>query len=51
MFLRNFPNRVIVGAGTLLSGFLLLLLIGLITILSNTYKASIVNPVKNLRTE
>lgn len=51
MFLQNFANRVPVGLGTLLLGFMFLLAVGLITILSNTYKAATVNPVKNLRTE
>jgi putative ABC transport system permease protein len=51
MFLQNFANRVSFGVGSLLLCFLFLLLIGLLTILSNTYKASVANPVKNLRTE
>ncbi|MEO6638533.1 MAG: FtsX-like permease family protein, partial [Ginsengibacter sp.] len=51
MFLQNFPTRIIVGPGILLSGFLFLLLIGLMTILWNTYKASIINPIQNLRAE
>jgi len=50
-FLQNFANRVPFGFGTLLLSFLFLLAIGMITILSNTYKASAANPVKNLRTE
>lgn len=50
-FLQNFANRVPFGLGTLLLSFLFLLAIGMITILSNTYKASAANPVKNLRTE
>lgn len=50
-FLQNFANRVPVGLGTLLLCFLFLLSIGLITILSNTYKAAVANPVKSLRTE
>lgn len=50
-FLQNFANRVPVGVGTLLLCFLFLLSIGLLTILSNTYKAASANPVKNLRTE
>ncbi|MEO6730187.1 MAG: ABC transporter permease [Ferruginibacter sp.] len=50
-FLQNFANRVPFGPGSLLLSFLFLLLIGLVTILSNTYKASSANPVKNLRTE
>ena len=50
-FLQNFANKVPFGLGTLLLCFLFLLAIGLVTILLNTYKASITNPVKNLRTE
>ncbi len=50
-FLQNFANRVPFGLGTLLFSFLFLLAIGMITILSNTYKASVANPVKNLRIE
>jgi putative ABC transport system permease protein len=51
MFLQNFANRAPVGLGTLLFGFIFLFAIGLVTILSNTYKAATVNPVKSLRTE
>ena len=50
-FLQNFANRVPFGIGTLLLSFLFLLSIGLLTILSQTYKASSANPVKNLRNE
>ena len=46
IFLQNFANRVSLGIGSLLLCFLFLLVIGLITILSNTYKASVANPVK-----
>ncbi|MEJ7586253.1 MAG: ABC transporter permease, partial [Ferruginibacter sp.] len=51
IFIQNFANQVPFGLGTLLVSFLFLLTIGLGTILSNTYKASVANPVKNLRTE
>ncbi|MEO8414347.1 MAG: ABC transporter permease [Ginsengibacter sp.] len=51
IFLQNFANRVPVGLGTLMLGFMFLLAIGLITILSNTYKAAAANPAKNLRSE
>lgn len=51
MFLQNFANRVPFGIGSLLLCFIFLLLIGLVTILSNTYKAAISNPVESLRTE
>ncbi len=50
-FLQNFANKVPFGAGTLLLCFLFLLAIGLVTILLNTYRASMANPVKSLRTE
>lgn len=50
-FLQNFANRVPFGLGTLLLSFLFLLSLGLLTILSQTYKASAENPVKNLRNE
>lgn len=50
-FLQNFANRFPFGLGTLLFSFLFLLLIGVVTILSQTYKASAENPVKNLRNE
>jgi putative ABC transport system permease protein len=50
-FLQNFANRVPFGLGTLLLSFLFLLSIGLFTILSQTYKASTENPIKNLRNE
>jgi putative ABC transport system permease protein len=51
IFLQNFASRVNFGIFNLLSCFAFLLLIGLATIISQTYKASTVNPVKNLRTE
>ncbi|MEO7487092.1 MAG: FtsX-like permease family protein, partial [Ferruginibacter sp.] len=50
-FLQNFANRVPFGIGTLLVSFIFLLAIGLVTIVSNTYRASAANPVKNLRTD
>lgn len=51
LFLQNFANRIDLGVGSLIICFLFLLLIGLITIISQTYRASSENPVKNLRTE
>ncbi len=51
-FLQNFANRISFGLGSLLLCFLFLLLIGLITIVSNTYKAAAKeNPAENLRAE
>jgi putative ABC transport system permease protein len=51
MFLQNFSIRVNFGIVNVLLCFLFLLAIGLFTIISQTYKAAIANPVKNLRTE
>jgi putative ABC transport system permease protein len=51
IFLQNFASRTSFGAGSLLTCFLFLLTIGLITIISQTLKAATVNPVENLRTE
>ena len=51
LFLQNFVNRISFGFGSVLVCFLFLLSIGLITILSQTYKAAMENPVKSLRTE
>ena len=51
LFLQNFAQRVTFGPGTALLCFLFLLAIGLITIISQTYKAALENPVKNLRSE
>ena len=50
-FLMNFANRISLGAGSLLMVFAFLLLIGLVMIISQTFRASIQNPVKNLRND
>ena len=50
-FLMNFANRISLGAGSLLMVFAFLLLIGLIMIVSQTFRASVENPVKNLRND
>ncbi|MBD0289463.1 MAG: hypothetical protein ICV79_29200, partial [Flavisolibacter sp.] len=50
-FLQNFANRVNFGFWNVLLCFLFLLLIGLITILSQTRRAAVENPSKNLRME
>ena len=50
-FLINFANRVSVGLGGLLVVFAFLMLVGLTMIASQTYKASIENPARNLRSE
>ena len=50
-FLQNFANRVPLGFGWVALCFMLLLVIGLVTILSQTYKASVANPVEHLKSE
>jgi putative ABC transport system permease protein len=50
-FLMNFVNRITLGVPELLLCFAFLLAIGLITILSQTWKASQENPSRNLRSE
>lgn len=51
VFLLNFVNRIVIGLPELLLCFIFLLAIGLITILSQTWKASRENPSRNLRSE
>ena len=50
-FLNIFANRVNIGVGTLLLSLLGMLLIVMITIGSQVFKAAVANPVKSLRTE
>jgi putative ABC transport system permease protein len=50
-FFNNYAYRAPIGPGTILSGFLALLLIGGLTIGLQTYRTAIANPVKSLRTE
>ena len=51
LFLQNFALRVNFGLFSVLLCFALLLAIGLFTIISQTYKAAMANPVRNLRSE
>ncbi|MEP6596480.1 MAG: ABC transporter permease [Ginsengibacter sp.] len=51
LFLQGFASRVNFGIFNVMICFLFLLSIGLITIISQTYKAAIANPVTSLRTE
>jgi putative ABC transport system permease protein len=50
-FLLNFANRVGYGLVAAMGCFAFLLSIGLVTVVSQTYKASRENPVNSLRTE
>ena len=49
LWLRNFPNRVNFGFGTVFSGTVILLLLGLITIGSQTIRATRRNPADSLK--
>lgn len=51
LFLMNFVNQASITALDLLACFSVLLIAGLITILSQTWKASLENPSQNLRSE
>jgi putative ABC transport system permease protein len=51
LFLQNFSSRVPFGLGSALLCFLVLLSIGLVTIISQTWKAATANPVKDLKME
>ena len=51
LWLRKFPNRVEFGLGTVLLGTMVLLVLGLITIGSQTFRAARRNPVNALRME
>ena len=50
-WLQMFPNRVEFGIGTVFLGVLILMVLGLITIGSQTIRASKRNPVDALKTE
>ena len=51
LFLLNFAHRVSFRPGAAFLCFLLLLLIGLATIISQTWRAAAANPVKDLHIE
>jgi putative ABC transport system permease protein len=51
MWLRNFPNRVEFGWGTVLTGVAIVMGLGLVTIGSQTITASRRNPVEGLRAD
>ena len=51
MWLRNFPNRVEFGWGTVLTGVAIVMGLGLVTIGSQTIGASRRNPVEGLRAD
>jgi putative ABC transport system permease protein len=51
IFLQNFSLRTKFGFINVMMCFLFLLIIGLFTIISQTYKAAAANPVRNLRSE
>lgn len=51
MWLNKFPNRVSFGLGTILTGTLILLIPGIISIVSQTLRAARRNPVEALKME
>ena len=51
MFLQNFSQRAAFGFLNVVMCFVFLLAIGLFTVISQTYKAAMANPVKNMRSE
>ncbi|NOS92425.1 MAG: FtsX-like permease family protein [Cyclobacteriaceae bacterium] len=51
LWLQHFPNRVEFGFGTVLLGIFVLLGLGLVTIGSQTFRASKRNPVESLKSE
>jgi putative ABC transport system permease protein len=51
LWLRNFPNRVAFGIGTILIGVLILFSLGLISIASQTIIAALRKPVDSLRND
>lgn len=51
LFLTNFANQVTLGVGSLLVCFGLLLCLGILLIVPQTYRASIQNPAENLRND
>ncbi|HLF35150.1 MAG TPA: ABC transporter permease [Cyclobacteriaceae bacterium] len=50
-WLQKFPNRVEFGIGKVLAGTLIIILLGLLTIVTQTLRASRQNPVENLKSE
>lgn len=51
LWLQNFSNRAEFGFGTIITGTMLLLILGLLTIGSQTIRVSRSNPVDSLKTE
>ncbi|MET0636768.1 MAG: FtsX-like permease family protein [Chitinophagaceae bacterium] len=51
LFLNNFAARVSFGPGAAFACFVFLLIIGLVTIISQTYRAAVAKPAAHLRSE
>lgn len=51
LWLQNFANRIEYGFGTIFIGSMIMLILGILTIGSQTFKASKANPVDTLRME
>ncbi|WP_342089012.1 FtsX-like permease family protein [Dyadobacter sp. OTU695] len=51
LILTNFANRISAGLNIVLPGFILISLLAVITVCSQTIRAALMNPVKSLRSE
>lgn len=51
LWLNNFINRIVIGPTIILSGLSILLLLGLLTVVSQTYLAAGANPAETLKNE
>lgn len=51
LWMQNFANRIELGAGIFLSGVVIMLVLGLVIIVSQTFNAARSNPVESLKDE
>ena len=51
LWLQNFANRIELGAGVFMSGIGIMLILGLVIIVSQTFRAAMSNPVESLKDE
>ncbi len=51
LWMQNFANRIALGPGIFLSGVVIMLVLGLVIIVSQTFRAAMINPVESLKDE
>ena len=51
LWMQNFANRIELGAGIFISGVTIMLILGLVIIVSQTFRAAMSNPVESLKDE